>query len=376
MNQVRLACVDEEHTVLAIKVKSEHEEAYFTRLTRELEKGQYSEVFRNNQNDFTKFRKKWLVHLNKLRQTIPSKSNSVGLSTVLHIVSSLGYEDYASHFIKINTGIVDQADGNGNTSLHLATINGHLDTVKCLVGYSRNIHILNNDKVSPFFYACERNEILVVKYLVDLKGDLVKVNETYMTKEHKSVLHIACLNGSTQIVQILIDHQSDVDILDKNGLIPLHLTCMNGQVDSASLLLIARANVNALDRLQRTPLYYACTGNYKDIVKLLIEYKADINQSTLTGSTPLHAACEKDGIEIATILIENLSNVNVKEKTIESPLHIACRHGNERMVYLLIDHSALVNSQTKDKVTPLHEACSNGHQNVVNILLKKNVNYK
>ncbi|XP_076070595.1 uncharacterized protein LOC143042211 [Mytilus galloprovincialis] len=376
MNQVRLACVGEEKTVLAIKIRSEHEEAYFTRLTRELAKGQYSDVFGNYQNHFTIFRKKWLVHLNKIRKKIPSKTNSNGLSAVVHVVSSLGYEDYVSHFIKIDTRIVDRADGNGNTPLHLASLNGHLETVKCLVEYSRNVHILNKDQVSPFFYACEKNEISVVKYFTNLKGDLVDIIKTYTTREHKSVLHIACLIGSTPIVQILLDHQSDVDILDKNGLTPLHLTCMNGQVDSASLLIVARANVNALDILQRTPLYYACTGNYKDIVELLIEYKADINQSTLTGSTPLHAACEKDGIEIATILIENLSNVNVKEKTIESLLHIACRHGNERMVYLLIDHSAVINSKTKHKVTPLHEACSNGHQNVVDILLKKNVNYK
>ncbi|VDI74393.1 Hypothetical predicted protein [Mytilus galloprovincialis] len=377
-NQVRLACIKEEiHVELTapfIQVISEHEDAYFTRLTSELDKGHYNEVFGNNQNAFKIFRKKWLVHLNRIRKIIPSKTISYGLPTVLHVVSSLGYDDYVSHFIKIDTQMIDHADVNGNTPLHLASLNGHLDTVKCLVENSRNVHILNNNKLSPFIYACENNEIEVVKYLASLEGDLVQINETYTTREHKSVLHMACTKGLKQILNILLEHHAKVDIQDKNGLTPLHLSCFIGQYEIALLLLNARANVNALDILQRTPVYLACTGNYTNIVELLIEYKADINKSTLTGYTPLHATCEKDSTEIATILIENLSNVNVKEKTVESPLHIACRRGNESMVNLLIAHSASVNSKSKDKLTPLHVACSNGCQKVVDILLKNNAN--
>ncbi|XP_063416229.1 uncharacterized protein LOC134697872 [Mytilus trossulus] len=387
-NQVRLACVNEEQTVPVIKVRSEHEHAYFTRLTRELSKGQYSEVFRNNQNDCVIFRQKWLVHLNKMQQNIPSRTNLVGLSTVLRLVSSLGYADYVSHFIRIDAQIVDRVDANGNTPLHLASLNGHLDTVKCLVEYSRNVHALNNDKVSPFFYACEHNEILVVKYFTNLEGDLVKINETYTRKEQRSVLHVSCLSGFTHIVQILLDHHAIVNIQDKHGLTPLHLTCLNGQYNTALLLLvnnltrpninalIARANINAFDRLQRTPIYYACTGNYKDIVELLIEYMADLNTCTSNGFTPLHAACEQGSIDIVDILIQNHSNVNAKEKTGMTPLYVASKIGNEHIVKSLIDNGALVNSATNDDFTPFSIACGNGHQNVANILLNNNANYQ
>ncbi|VDH97588.1 Hypothetical predicted protein, partial [Mytilus galloprovincialis] len=374
-NQVRLACVGEEQTVPVIKVKSEHEEAYFTRLRNELIKGQYRDVFDNNQNAFALFRKKLLEHLKRYRNTISLKTKSDDL-TVLHVVSSLGYEEYVSYFIDFDYRMVYKQDLQGNTPLHLATLNGHLDIVKSLSKQGRNVHILNKDEVSPFFYACEKNNISVVRYLTNFIGDLVKINEKYTTKEHKSVLHIACLNGFTQIVQILLDHHANVDIQDTNGLTPLHITCMNGQVDSASLLIISRANVNAFDRLQRTPVYYACTGKYKDIVELLIEYKADINRSTSTGHTPLHAACDEESIETVKILLKNHVNVNMKEKTGEIPLHIACRRGNEHTVKLLIDNGAVVNSRTIDECTPLIEACCNGHTKVTNILLNNNANYQ
>ncbi|CAG2252570.1 unnamed protein product [Mytilus edulis] len=135
-NQVRLACIKEEVpkelAAPVIQVISEHEDVYFTRFARELCEGEFQNVFENYQNEFQIFRKKWLVHLNKIRRKIPLKPNSDG-STVLHVVSSLGYADYVSHFIKIDTRMVDQADANGNTPLHLASLNGHLDTVKCLL---------------------------------------------------------------------------------------------------------------------------------------------------------------------------------------------------------------------------------------------------
>ncbi|XP_052076520.1 uncharacterized protein LOC127714493 isoform X3 [Mytilus californianus] len=373
-NQIRLACIREEQTVPAIKVISEHEEAYFTRLARELSEGQYRDVFKNNQNAFPIFRQKFIAFLNNDRKGNNWKTNSDGF-TVLHVLSSLGYGDYVALFMKFDKGMIHKTDAKGNTPLHLASMNGHLNIVKLLVENGRNVHLLNNDRLSPFFYACENDLIPVVNYLINLEDDFVKINETYMMREHKSVLHIACQKGSTELIKILLDHGATVDIQDKGGLTPLHLTCLNGQHDTASLLLKAGANVNRLDNLGMTPVYYACTGNYKNIVELLIQNKANINKSSSNGSTPLHAACEKESIDIVDILLKKGSKVDAQEKSGETPLHIACRNGNEQIVKLLIDSSASVDSKTKDKMRPFHEACKNGHLNVVDILLKKNVKY-
>ncbi|XP_052076510.1 uncharacterized protein LOC127714492 isoform X2 [Mytilus californianus] len=374
-NQVKLACLKEEQNVAVIKVTPEHEEAYFTRLSSDLSEGQFADVFENNQNAFPIFRQKFLVYLNNGRKINNWKTNSDGL-TILHVVSSLGYVDFASYFMNLDKGMINKTDAKGNTPLHLASMNGHLDIVKLLVEIGRNVHILNTDKLSPFFYACENNIISVVNYLINLPNDVAKINETYMMREHKSVLHIACLKGFTKLITILLDHRATVDIQDKGGLTPLHLACLGGQYDTASLLLKAGANVNALDKLEMTPVYYACTTDYKDIVELLIQNKADINKSSSNGSTPLHAACEKESIDVVNTLLKTDSKVDVKDKTGETPLHLACRKGNEKIVILLIDNGASINGKTKkDKMRPFHEACRNGHRNVVEILLENNVKY-
>ncbi|CAG2253822.1 unnamed protein product [Mytilus edulis] len=158
--------------------------------------------------------------------------------------------------------MINKTDAKGNTSLHLASINGHLGIVKLLVKDGRNVHILNTDQLSPFFYACENNIIAVVNYLISLPNDVAKINEKYMTREHKSVLHITCLKGYTKLTKILLNQNATVDVQDKGGLTPLHLACLNGEFETASLLLKAGANVNAVDKLERTPVYYACTGDF------------------------------------------------------------------------------------------------------------------
>ncbi|VDH97104.1 CDK inhibitor PHO81 [Mytilus galloprovincialis] len=376
-NQVTLAgitCIRKEQTLPVIKVTPEHEEAYFTRLAGDLIEGQVNcfDILENNQNDFPIFREQFLVFLNSKKRYI-KKRNAVG-STVLHVVSSLGYGDYVPYFINFDKGMIDEKDANGNVPLHLACMYGRLDIVELLAVNGQNIHMLNYEEISPFFYACEKNHISVVNYMIKLPDAVGIINKTY-TSEHRTVLHIACLKGFTELTRILLNHHANVDKQDKNELTPLHLACRYGKWDTASLLLKFRANVNALDELERTPMYYSCTANHKDIVELLIQNKADIDKSSSNGLTPLHAACGKENIDIVKLLIEKGSDVDAQEKTGERPLHLACRKGNEQTVKLLIDNKASINAKTINKMTPFHEACKNGHTNVVDILLKKNVKY-
>ncbi|XP_076070588.1 uncharacterized protein LOC143042207 isoform X1 [Mytilus galloprovincialis] len=374
--KVELACIKNDQTGPVIEVGSEYEDEYFSRLARDLSHGQFADVFENNRNSFPLFRQKFLTYLKNNKQNIHFKSDSNG-STVLHVLSSLGYSDYVSYVITLDTGMTNKIDAKGNTPLHLASMSGHLSVLKLLVGNGGNVEMLNKEELSPFFYACENNSISVVHYLLNSKKDFVKINKKYMKRENKSVLHIACLKGYIEIVKILLDHRATVDIPDAGELTPLHLACSNGQYKTAELLLNSGANVNALDKLGRTPVYHACTGDYKDIVKLLIKRKANINKSTLNGSTPLHAACEHEIVDIVNILLNNGAKVDVQDREVGTPLHLACRKGNGRIVQLLIDNRASINLKTKkDKMRPFHEACQNGHLNVIEILLENGVNYE
>lgn len=368
-HQLRLACIRDEHIVPIIKITSEHEDVYFLRLVTDLRDGLFTDVFENDQSAFETFRQKFIAYLNKNKQEIRLQTNSDGL-TVLHVVSSLGYDDFVSLFLKMDNQLIDIGDAKGNTPLHLASMNDHLEIVKLLVKSGRKVHLLNHHKLSPFFYACENNFILVAKYLISFKGDSVKINEKYLSREDKSVLHIASLKGFQSLTKMLLDHYADVDIQDRSGYTPLHLACLTGQYDTASLLINAGANVNALDNLEGTPMYYACTGNYKNIVELLIQNKANVNQSSVNGSTPLHAACEKDSEDIVKVLLANGSTVNFKQKTDETPLHLACKNGHLNIAAILLNNDIEYDTGNVNGWTALFYSCANGYDGVVKLLLR------
>ena len=60
----------------------------------------------------------------------------------------------------------------------------------------------------------------------------------------RSNLHIASLNGHTNIVQYLLSHWEDVDVVDNDMNTPLTLASYKGHVDVVKLLLLHKANVN------------------------------------------------------------------------------------------------------------------------------------
>ena len=83
------------------------------------------------------------------------------------------------------------------------------------------------------------------------------------TDEHgRTLLHHAARQGrddrdAGETIQMLIDHDADVDAMDKKGQSPLHVAAKLGLPNVASLLLEAGANAHVEDQDGHTPLVVA-----------------------------------------------------------------------------------------------------------------------
>jgi ankyrin repeat protein len=102
-----------------------------------------------------------------------------------------------------------------------------------------------------------------------------------------TALHWACLNGSTEIVQILLQQ-----LKQKNN-----MELINKQV-----------NLNYLDNHSKTkkwtPLHLASYGNHISIVRELLQNKADVHIKDELGMNPMHIAAKKGNQRIVEILRE------------------------------------------------------------------------
>jgi len=81
--------------------------------------------------------------------------------------------------------------------------------------------------------------------------------------------------------------------------ITLHEAALNGQLEILKLLIEDGSNINLIDNYNgRTPLHFAALSGHLKIVKLLIKNGIDINIKDKSGKTAEDIACNKEVSEL------------------------------------------------------------------------------
>ncbi|XP_071620752.1 ankyrin repeat domain-containing protein 18A-like [Heliangelus exortis] len=106
-----------------------------------------------------------------------------------------------------------------------------------------------------------------------------------------TALHLAVLSCSPKVVELLLDHNANLDAKNKEGFTPLSLAVSKGQVETAEFLLRMGADVHARDQQQRTPLMMAASVGKMKLIQVLLHYGADISHEDTHGRTADDYAC-------------------------------------------------------------------------------------
>lgn len=196
--------------------------------------------------------------------------------------------------------------------------------------------------------------------------------------EHCRLLCIGCFSGDLTTVQILLKHidkqainSNKTEILDLSWTnislqnVPLVIACKLGHISIASELLKMGADVNKHDGCN-TPLTAACKSGCLSIVRELIKKGADVNLH-YKWFTPLAAACENGYLNVVDELVKAGADVNQHSKY--APIIAASKSGRLDIVCLLLKCGANVN-QIDDHESPLIVACESGHLSLVHELIK------
>ncbi len=135
-----------------------------------------------------------------------------------------------------------------------------------------------------------------------------------------TLLHKAVSEEYPEMVQYLLQHGASVDVETEIGDSPLHIACANGNTQIIQLLLNSNTvKVNALRVLDRiTPLHILAGKNPKNKqpqkqlvinIKLLLAAGADLTKKNNMGNTPLECAKNPEIIQ----LLENHEKNNKNE---------------------------------------------------------------
>ncbi|XP_063448361.1 uncharacterized protein LOC134727895 [Mytilus trossulus] len=257
---------------------------------------------------------------------------------------------------------------SNSTSLIQCSHIGYIDLVTwCLHHCIGNVNHCRNDGVSPLWLACQEGHTEVVQMLITNNADINTCRDT-----GASPLFIACEKGHTELLQMLITNNADIKKCADTGASPLFMACQNGHNEIVKMLITINADTNKCrDNDEISPLFIACQQGHNEIVKMLTTNNADINKCRDTGASPLFIACQEGHAEVLHTLITNKADINKCTTTGESPVFIACFFGHTKIVELLLRNDADVNLKC-GALTPLDIARILNHSNVVHVLQNQN----
>jgi len=312
----------------------------------------------------------------------------------LHRCSILGDVEAALALLDSSVDLINTAlDPDGNTSLHLAAIGGHLRLTQALLQRRADVDAQEGKQRTPLHVACNEERADVVRELISGGANVDAVDALKQTALHKAArsnnvdvlailvehgvpdlvaadsngmhaLHIAAELGLNGALDYLLSHGASVTATNKNGWSALHLAAHGCEMRATPLkpgkfvtavrrLLELKAPVDATDEDNKTALHRATATGNRATTTALLEGGADVNFEDICRWTPLHYAVQEGHLEVAKILLEAKSEVQRENPSCLTPLAVATMESQVKMAELLMQWGADPQLRAKGLASPI-----------------------
>jgi ankyrin repeat protein len=220
---------------------------------------------------------------------------------------------------------VNAAQADGMTALHWAAHRDDPETAKLLA--SASVAVTNRFGVTPLSLACQNGSTAMVELLLERGAD-----PNTVVRGGETVLMTAARTGKPVPVKALLARGAKVDAKERRGQTALMWAAADGHAAVVELLLKAGADFRTpLSDSGFTPLFFAARGGRTDVVRALLKAGAEVNEAMqprkpggkgpVAGTSALILAMENGHYELARVLLEAGADPN-DQRTGFSPLHV------------------------------------------------------
>ncbi|XP_060065231.1 E3 ubiquitin-protein ligase MIB1-like isoform X1 [Ylistrum balloti] len=211
-------------------------------------------------------------------------------------------------------------------------------------------------------------------------GDGTKVDELLQRPEADAngmfaghtALQAASQNGHSDVIRVLMKHDVDFEIEDKDGDRAVHHAAFGDEPSVIEQLQRGGADLNARNKRRQTPLHIGVNKGHIGVVKTLLDLGCHPSLQDSEGDSPLHDAISKKRDDMISILLEHHADLTIANNNGFNSLHHAALRGNPSAMRILltkIPRHWIVDEKKDDGYTALHLAALNNHVEVAELLV-------
>ena len=188
-----------------------------------------------------------------------------------------------------------------------------------------------------------------------------------------SLCHYAAEDGATDILDVLVRHDIDLDAQDITRKTPLMKASRNGKIDAVKRLLAAGCSLNVRDKNGDTALHFSARQGRAELVTALVNAGSDVNVQNQWGHTPLMEAVCYNNKDAGSRLLLSACDVNLREyKGGDTALHVSVRKNYSVITERLLQTDSVQHVYNYQGELALYDAVANQKMDAIKLLLLYN----
>ncbi|EAY10419.1 ankyrin repeat protein, putative [Trichomonas vaginalis G3] len=191
-------------------------------------------------------------------------------------------------------GLSEIRDGNENTPLIAACINGDYQLTKSLIEGGCNRKCTNDREGNCLFEASLAGHLEIVRYLISVGFDK---NWRKKTRRSTAIL-AASSNRHLKVVKYLISIGCDANSSNFRNLNCIYFASLNGHLETVKYLISMGGNPAQITHDGCSPLMIAVIRGHFAIVKYLISFGLDLHVKNIYGESPIILASKNGHLNI------------------------------------------------------------------------------